>query len=311
MTLFLSLSNLCSILIYSISLGFCWLLFGKSGSKILKFAGLLMFTYLLYAVYRETLSLLSLTESTHTLRQSIELAFTIAEIYLLGRIIYLLFQKSVPSAFYIWLCIIIIITGLISPLSIDLTLWDFIAYNISVVVIGTIYWDAYARESDTAQHKEAYQYRHLMLAAVILGIVVLAYCVTNLSLFQKFPSRSFMELYRVLLSLIISVWFLHFCSQALFTPSSVDTSPLPSAQTSEAPRTLSQIDSFRTQYELTEREAEILQLILIGKSNQEISEALFITVGTVKAHVHSIFSKLDISRRSQLMSFFLEHEPNP
>lgn len=310
MTLFLSLSSLCSVLVYSISLGLCLLLFGKNGNRVLQFAGLLMFTYLFYAVYRMVLSLLGLSDSTHTLLQSIELTFNVAEIYFLGRITYMLFQKPISSAFYIWLCIIIIITGLISPLSADLALWDFIAYNISIVIIGTIYWDTYARESDAAQHKDAYQYRYLMLSVVIIGISVLAYCVTNLSLFQKFPSQIFMEFYRLLLSLIISGWFLHFCGQALFAPAPIDTSPISSTQTPEAPRTFSQLDSFRTQYELTEREAEILQLILIGKSNQEISEALFITVGTVKAHVHSIFSKLDISRRSQLMSLFLEHEQN-
>ena len=60
----------------------------------------------------------------------------------------------------------------------------------------------------------------------------------------------------------------------------------------------------RAQYELTEREAEILRLILAGKSNQEISEDLFITVGTVKAHIHSIFGKLDVSKRSQLITKF-------
>ena len=71
-----------------------------------------------------------------------------------------------------------------------------------------------------------------------------------------------------------------------------------------------QTEQFCTQYDLTERETEILQLILAGKSNQDISDALFITVGTVKAHVHSIFSKLNVSRRSQLMTLFMEHEPN-
>ena len=56
-------------------------------------------------------------------------------------------------------------------------------------------------------------------------------------------------------------------------------------------------------------EREILQLILSGKSNQEISDMLFITVGTVKAHVHSIFGKLDVTRRSQLITRFLDYDP--
>ena len=67
-----------------------------------------------------------------------------------------------------------------------------------------------------------------------------------------------------------------------------------------------QMGRFRVRYDLTDRETEILKLILEGKSNQEIGEELYITVGTVKAHVHSIFGKLDVSRRSQLISRFME-----
>ncbi len=50
---------------------------------------------------------------------------------------------------------------------------------------------------------------------------------------------------------------------------------------------------------LTERELEVLRLIADGKSNQEIAEQLFITIKTVKAHVTSILSKLDIEDRTQ------------
>src|SRR5690606_40829526 len=44
--------------------------------------------------------------------------------------------------------------------------------------------------------------------------------------------------------------------------------------------------------ELTERELEVLLLIAKGKSNQEIADALFIAVKTVKTHVSNLLSKL-------------------
>lgn len=50
---------------------------------------------------------------------------------------------------------------------------------------------------------------------------------------------------------------------------------------------------------LTERELEILQMILDGYSNQEIGEKLFVTLGTVKAHISHIYSKLDVRSRAQ------------
>ncbi len=50
---------------------------------------------------------------------------------------------------------------------------------------------------------------------------------------------------------------------------------------------------------LTPREQEILALIATGKSNQEIAEALYITAGTVRVHVHTILHKLGVRDRTQ------------
>lgn len=57
---------------------------------------------------------------------------------------------------------------------------------------------------------------------------------------------------------------------------------------------------------LTEREQEVLQYILAGKSNKEIAAALFVTESTVKTHVHNIYSKYDISSRAELISTLLK-----
>jgi DNA-binding NarL/FixJ family response regulator len=50
---------------------------------------------------------------------------------------------------------------------------------------------------------------------------------------------------------------------------------------------------------LTERELEVLQLIVDGRSNQDIADQLYITVGTVKTHVRNILSKLCADDRTQ------------
>lgn len=50
---------------------------------------------------------------------------------------------------------------------------------------------------------------------------------------------------------------------------------------------------------LTEREMEVLSLIVEGLSNAQIAERLFITRATAKAHVHSILQKLCVDDRTQ------------
>lgn len=50
---------------------------------------------------------------------------------------------------------------------------------------------------------------------------------------------------------------------------------------------------------LTERELEVLRMIADGYSNQEIAEELVVTLGTVKAHISHIYSKLDVRSRTQ------------
>jgi DNA-binding NarL/FixJ family response regulator len=53
---------------------------------------------------------------------------------------------------------------------------------------------------------------------------------------------------------------------------------------------------------LSAREIEVLQRMAAGKSNKEIGAELFISEGTVKTHVKSIFSKLDVVSRTEAVA---------
>ncbi len=53
-------------------------------------------------------------------------------------------------------------------------------------------------------------------------------------------------------------------------------------------------------YKLTRREKELTTLVLKGYSNRKIAESLYISEQTVKDHLHSIFRKVEIKRRSEL-----------
>ena len=57
---------------------------------------------------------------------------------------------------------------------------------------------------------------------------------------------------------------------------------------------------------LTNRELEVLNLIVSGKSNKEIAAHLAISEATVKTHVNSILSKLGVSDRTQAATTALQ-----
>ncbi len=61
-------------------------------------------------------------------------------------------------------------------------------------------------------------------------------------------------------------------------------------------------------FDLTEREREVLQLVVNGHSNQQIAEKLVISLATAKAHISNILSKLEVSSRSEAIAFAIKHK---
>ena len=59
---------------------------------------------------------------------------------------------------------------------------------------------------------------------------------------------------------------------------------------------------------LTEREREVLTLVGEGLKNKQIADRLFISETTVRHHLTSIFSKLDVSSRFELIIFIYRHK---
>ena len=59
---------------------------------------------------------------------------------------------------------------------------------------------------------------------------------------------------------------------------------------------------------LTPRELEVLRLVAAGKSNREISSALFISEHTVARHLQNIFAKLGLSSRTAASAFAFKHD---
>ncbi len=75
----------------------------------------------------------------------------------------------------------------------------------------------------------------------------------------------------------------------------------PKPQQATEPESPSYKEPKRKRYntDLTEREMEVLELIVDGKSNKEIASALNVTTHTAKAHVGNIIQKLAVDDRTQ------------
>ena len=64
----------------------------------------------------------------------------------------------------------------------------------------------------------------------------------------------------------------------------------------------------RTSHEaLTERERDVLRLLIQGKSNKEIANELFIGDRTVKSHLSAVFQKLAVTDRTQAALYAVRH----
>lgn len=58
---------------------------------------------------------------------------------------------------------------------------------------------------------------------------------------------------------------------------------------------------------LTEREREIVMLILSGKNNRNIAETLSLSVSTIKTNVENIYRKFEVHNRVELIVYVIKN----
>ena len=63
----------------------------------------------------------------------------------------------------------------------------------------------------------------------------------------------------------------------------------------------SAIAALASRHGITQREQEIMELLVEGKSNKEIEDSLCISFSTVKNHVYNLYRKLEVNSRAQLI----------
>ena len=61
-------------------------------------------------------------------------------------------------------------------------------------------------------------------------------------------------------------------------------------------------EAFLSKYGITDREREIILKVMQGKSNADIARELFISLATVKTHLHNIYTKMGVDSRFDLLA---------
>lgn len=87
----------------------------------------------------------------------------------------------------------------------------------------------------------------------------------------------------VLYGIFVIAYFLNY-----FVPASVESDGL--------------FESFLAKYGITEREREIILKVVQGKSNADIAGELFVSIATVKTHLHNIYTKIGVNSRYNLLA---------
>lgn len=82
-------------------------------------------------------------------------------------------------------------------------------------------------------------------------------------------------------------------------------SPISSEALSQVQPVVAESSSYRSQAQLSAREAEIMDLIASGMNNQQIAATCFISEKTVKNHINRIFAKLHSRSRSEATAKWL------
>ena len=179
---------------------------------------------------------------------------------------------------------------------------------VATFVYGAVFSREYKKESDGIFHR---------LCLVAAGFAA-AIFVENIWVYMMNAKVWFDFGYRVnpvdyLFSIVMAVWLVRWIRRISASAENSAIARNLSREDGGAPvqepvDEQEKMERFCRYYKMTGRETQVMGLLLGGKSNQEIADALFITVGTVKHHVHNIFTKLEIERRSQLMRMFIDFQ---
>lgn len=207
--------------------------------------------------------------------------------------------------FHYFLVLLIFIWMLI-PLAEPSALRTFLYYLPNqLLLIYTGYVSLHGLESTNLSITAQHYLKVIAYIAIVFGFLIIledAYVIFYVDSYDlsslRIQNRSFTE---DLFSIAICITILNYL---LKYSQSNNIEGFHSTETFE----LDKVDLFFSNYHLTDREKEIAHLLLEYKRNQEIADQLYLSIGTVKTHIHNIYLKMEITKRTQFFELYEEYE---
>lgn len=178
-----------------------------------------------------------------------------------------------------------------------------------LVFVGLyIFWTAHKSEQVELKARVNKHRKHLIIGAILVGCIVAEdfynILVVPMSLapswLQPYLSeRNFSEnIFACYFAILLILYAYHVLSIRMQeAPEEKNVSDLDRHIEEQMP-------FYRNAYKLSNRETEVMRLVVLGKSNQEIADELFLAVGTVKTHIHNILVKTEQQNRTTLILHF-------
>lgn len=295
--------NILLIILYSITLTFAINFYLKEKKQLF----LAIVFYILFFILDNVV--IYMTEFIHSFAQSYDQTFmstpAIKTIIFMGNSFFstwalaCLRKEKIPP-FYYGLLIGLAIWMVSIPLMTDsaLKVWLYYLGNqIYLFILGVYCWRGSKKDNLPALNKK--YLKNFSIINLFFSIAIIledSFVIFNVDQYTssivRINNRSISE---DIFSIIVCLLLLHYFLLA-YRPYEK------SATTSNEQAAI--IQQFCYEQNFTKRETEIFQLLLVHASNQEIADQLFLSLGTVKTHVHNIFIKLNIEKRNQIFPIY-------
>lgn len=317
--IFIFIYNIVLLILYSVALTFSFTMFIKSRKK------LFLFISFMFTLFILDNTIIYMTEFITSFSQFYDMKFmtvpAFKTIIVIGtNICYFFIQENVlRRQDKIWDYILLILLGcyLLFIPGIENSAWKVWLYYLPsqlYLFFLAVQGLHYMKKNPKKYHSKFYTpYRKLLYISITFALLILledSIVIFNFdqysSLLVKINNRSLTEDF---LSIIYSFYAISYFMRRTFfhepqavakTCSFQEIDPiLPGKVTEEK-----LFQEYCSTHAFTTREIEVFEKLLSNMTNEQISNDLFISIGTTKTHVHNVFKKVDVSKRSALIQHY-------